>query len=522
VRVARRSLGFIGVALFLLVYGATFGLFGKAFPFVFVLPIGILALLVIWALPDLRSGPVRTLEALFYTFLVAQVIWPSYLALALPGLPEITMARISGAPFAVVLLVCLSTSSRFRRDLGEALAGSPLVWGLFVAFVGIQAMSIFFSAYPLFTLDRFASDQLAWTAIFFGSVYLMAKPGVAMRWVKVMWWMAIVVGLIALWERHLQHVPWANHIPSFLKIDDPRVQEILAGRVRGYGGGYRAESTFAGPIQLGEFLALLMPFIIHLAMTSSSRRTKWAAIVSIPFLSAIVIIANARSGMFGWLISFVLYGAYWGFRRWRFNRNSLLGALIFFGYPVVGVLAILPVFFVGRVRALFWGTGAALSSTDARKEQWALGLPKVLRHPWGYGVGRSGEVVGWASPGGIMSIDTYYLTVLVDYGVVGFVVYFGMFLLAIFEVLRLVLTRVLGDDEEAWLIVPAAIAMASFVIIKSVFSQEDNHSIVFMILGMIVALSSRLKTVETPAIASSAARGSRAIGQVRRPVLARG
>jgi O-Antigen ligase len=522
VRVARRSVAFGALALFMFVYGAAFGLFGEAFPFVFVVPIGILLLIVIWALPDLKEGPVRTLEVLFFIFLVVQALWPSYLAVAIPGLPAITMVRITGAPFAVVLLMCVSTSRAFRRQLSEALSGAPLVWGLYVAFIAIQGLSILFSPMPLFSIDRFASAQLAWTAIFFGSCYLMAKPGVAMRWVKVMWAMSIVVGLLAIWERHLQHVPWAGHIPGFLKINDERVAEILAGRIRAYGGGYRAESTFAGPIELGEWLAFLMPFILHLAMTSRRRWTRRGAIATIPFLSVIVFIANARSGMFGWLISFILYGAYWGYRRWRFDRTSLFGALVFFGYPLAGLLAILPVFFVGRVRSVFWGTGSALGSTDARKQQWALGWPKVIRHPWGYGIGLDGDVVGWVSPGGFMSIDTYYLSILVEYGFVGFIVYFGIFAMAIFEVVRLVLSKALGEDEEASLVVPAGIAMANFVVIKSVFSQEDNHSIVFMILGMLIALSARLKRSPELALASARAQPRRAVGQVRRPSLARG
>jgi hypothetical protein len=489
---------------------------------VFLIPIALLALLVIWALPDLKTGPVRTLELLFFVFPIAQVIWPAYLVLGIPGLPEISMARITGIPFAVVLLVCVSTSSRFRGVIVDSMKGAPLVSGLYVTFVAIQAVSIFFSAFPLFTLNRFASDQLAWTAIFFGSCYVMAKPGLAMRWVKVLWGIAIFVGVVALWEWPLQHVPWANHLPSFLKIDDPRVQAVITGFVRAYGGGYRVSSTLPGPIQLGEFLALVMPFVIHLAMTSRSRWTRRLAFVSVPFLSIVVVIANTRSGMFGWFISFLLYGIYWVYRRWRSDRSSLTAGLLFYGAPFAAVLAILPIFFVGRVRALFLGTGLALASTDARKEQWALGWPKALSHPWGYGVGRAAEVVGWTAPGGFLSIDSYYLTILVEYGFIGFAVYFGMFLLAIGEVVRLVLSKIPADDEEAWLVVPAGIVMANFVVIKAVFSEEDNHSLVFIILGMLLALCARLKRSPELSVAPSRAQPRRAIGQVRRPSLARG
>lgn len=122
-----------------------------------------------------------------------------------------------------------------------------------------------------------------------------------------------------------------------------------------------------------------------------------------------------------------------------------------------------------------------------------------------------------------MSIDTYYLSVLVDYGFVGFIIYFGIFIAAIFEVARLVISKTLRQaDEEASLIIPAAIAIVNFVVIKSVFSQEDNHSTVFMILGMIIALSARLKRSAEPVAATVSAQPRRAVSHARRPGFARG
>jgi len=41
--------------------------------------------------------------------------------------------------------------------------------------------------------------------------------------------------------------------------------------------------------------------------------------------------------------------------------------------------------------------------------------------------------------------------------------------------------------------IPAGIALVNFFVIKSVFAQSDNHAIVFMILGMVVALLWRLR-----------------------------
>jgi hypothetical protein len=41
---------------------------------------------------------------------------------------------------------------------------------------------------------------------------------------------------------------------------------------------------------------------------------------------------------------------------------------------------------------------------------------------------------------------------------------------------------------------PLAAALTNFFVIKSVFSEEENHAIIFMYVGMIVALGARIKS----------------------------
>ena len=48
-------------------------------------------------------------------------------------------------------------------------------------------------------------------------------------------------------------------------------------------------------------------------------------------------------------------------------------------------------------------------------------------------------------------------------------------------------------DREYTFLVPIGIAMLNFLVIKSVFSEEANHPIVFMYIGMIVALAARIR-----------------------------
>jgi hypothetical protein len=144
--------------------------------------------------------------------------------------------------------------------------------------------------------------------------------------------------------------------------------------------------------------------------------------------------------------------------------------------------------FVGKVRHLVLGNGSGQSSTDARYAQYALGLPKVVQQPFGHGIGQSGIVLGYA-PNGFLTVDTYYITLLLDYGVAGFVVYFSMFGVAIYEASRRSLLHQTEGDETY--LAPLAMALINFVVIKSVFSQPDNHPLVFMMLGAIVAIISK-------------------------------
>ena len=47
--------------------------------------------------------------------------------------------------------------------------------------------------------------------------------------------------------------------------------------------------------------------------------------------------------------------------------------------------------------------------------------------------------------------------------------------------------------HEFNMLVPLAIALVNFFVIKSVFSEEANHAIVFMYMGMIVAIGARIR-----------------------------
>lgn len=145
--------------------------------------------------------------------------------------------------------------------------------------------------------------------------------------------------------------------------------------------------------------------------------------------------------------------------------------------------------FIGRLRNMFWGNGSEQSSTDARVAQLTIGLPKVLSHHQGYGIGMGGETLGFR-PFGRMTIDNYYLSIALEYGVIGFVIFYGMFAAAIYYCASATAKHRFQSRNFGFL-TAIGISLLTFVVIKSSFSEQDNHPLIFMMLGMAMALCAR-------------------------------
>ncbi len=479
-----------------------FGFFyGLTTPFLIkqlVLPIILLALVAVWALPDTKSAPTSALYGLSFAFIIVLFLWPNYLAVALPGLPWITLIRLVGAPLALVLAVSYSMSPDFRAQLKEALNATPLVYKLLVGFVLIQVVTIAFSGQKDHSIQRVINAQLAWTSIYFVSAFVFLKPGRVHRWALVLWMVTVIVCLMGLLEYNISRPSWAAHVPSFLKVEDESVIRSLTGSARSATGKYRVQSTFSTPLGLAEFLALTAPFILHFVMFGKTVATRVAAAATIPMMLYVVIVTDSRLGMVGFLLSFMLYLLLWSSLRWRAHKGSLLAPAIVLAYPAIFALFIAATLFVGRLRNAVWGTGATQASTESRGTQWEMGIPKILKAPWGHGAGTGGDTLGFFSPTGIQTIDTYYLTIGLEYGVIGFVVYYGMLVASTYYAAKY---AVQSPKGELSYFMPAAIALVNFIVIKSVFSQQDSHPLIFMLMGIVTAMVYRA-TREKPDLAA--------------------
>jgi hypothetical protein len=76
--------------------------------------------------------------------------------------------------------------------------------------------------------------------------------------------------------------------------------------------------------------------------------------------------------------------------------------------------------------------------------------------------------------------------------VIGFIAYYGMFVVGIIKGGRALLDA-REDAPEHHYLAPLLISLSNFLVIKSIFSQDSNHPLVFMMLAMVLALIWRIR-----------------------------
>jgi O-Antigen ligase len=493
----RPALGPVAIGVWLALLGVACGVYGWLFAFnapqlmlPFAIPPVVFALLLIWSLPAGDYAPTRTLGALFWAFFAAFILWPNYLAIALPGLPWLTLVRIINAPLFVALLICVSVSRPFRTRIAECLKDSPFIWKSLALYIGIATVTLPLAGASIpFAINKFVVLMTTEIATFFLGAYIFLRPGRLEIWVYLLLAMDALLCAVGWWENRLGYVPWVGHIPSFLKIDDPTVNRVLAGFVRAAIDVHRVQSVQTTPLGFAELLGLSSPLALHLAINRYPFVIRVGATAMIPIIIYTIMLTDSRLGYIAMIIGGALYLLLWALVRWREVRGSLFGPAIVMGYPAIFVAILASTLLVHRIRAKVWGDGSQSSSDESRKDQWHMAIPKLTHNPIGHGYGTAGDVLGYTNLDGIPTVDSYYINLLLDTGILGFAIYLAFFLgsawLAAREVMRV------PGERELRMLMPLSVTLVGFVVVKGVLSQDANHPLVYFFVGAIAALIHR-------------------------------
>jgi hypothetical protein len=497
----RNALFFAALIFVSLVYGLLSAIFPVSFYVYLALPIVIIGALVVWSLPDAGRFPSRWIEALFWGFLYAQLIWPNYIALVLPGLPWITINRLVTAPLAAIFLIALSQSKETRAHIKDILGQSRFVVGCFLTLAVIQVLTLPFAPSIGASLNKFIDAQIQWNLVFIISAYVFAQEGRAKKFFTVYPWLITVLVIVAVFEWRKGGVLWAESIPSFLRANDESTQRMLGGAARAATGIYRVQSIFSTSLNFAEVLGLTTPFLIYWIFYARRVLVRILCIAALAPLFWMILRTDSRLGVVGFFVSFIAFTGIYGVRRWVNLKGDIAGPAIVLFYPFATALFLVATLVSGRLGAIVWGNGAQQASNEGRKLQWATAMPKIAEWPFGRGTGSGAETLGMYNPAGILTIDSYFLSMLLEYGVIGFIAWLGMWLGGAAQATRWSFKD--GSDEGRMLPIMAA-WLVSFVVIKGVLSQEDSHGLAYMMLGMVVGMSwraaQRVRQVERPAL----------------------
>ena len=456
--------------------------------FLLGVPVTLCFLVALWLMPDRGYIPLGLMEKNYRVLLVLTVIWPVYLAIVLPGLPWLTPTRISLFTLTIIFLYAVATSGRLRGHIRAVVRSSPPFWAAFFLWQMSLFITLPFSPNVSQSVKMVVTDELRLAEMLFLGCFLFVRRGAGVRTVAWLLVLALVCAIDGFVEARLEYPPWANHIPSFLRVDDSTLSGVLGSQARSADGLYRTRGPFVNSLVFAEYLAICLTFALHWLLSGRTLLLRAAMAVTCFILLAAIIITQSRLGLVGALVGLMIYVPMWAYRRWRVDPISIFGPTILFGAPIVSLALIGVIFSSHTLTMRVLGGGAQQASTEARQTQRRLAVPKVLRNPIGYGRGSSGGVIGFVSPGGVVTVDNHYLSMVIDLGVPGLIGFYGMFLVATWQAIRVYLT---SSDGEVDLAGPLAAVFVIFLVVKSVLSEETNHGLLFLLLGLILALRAR-------------------------------
>jgi O-antigen ligase len=200
-----------------------------------------------------------------------------------------------------------------------------------------------------------------------------------------------------------------------------------------------------------------------------------------------LLVSGSRGGFVSFLVAMPAMLLLWTIRYTKANRASFLPVLMS-ALAMMGTVATMGlILFSGKLSRTIFGGGETAGSTSARFDQFNMALPHIVSNPvTGHGRSTAAELVGFFTPGNpIPTIDSYLITLLVEQGVTGFLLFFGMIGFGVWFAARLYIGN---PDERATLGAPIACSLLAFAVYRIALSQTENHTLMFLMIGLVFAL----------------------------------
>ena len=447
--------------------------------------VAVAAVLLLWVMPDLPLVSPGLIRKAFFVMLIADLSIPYYYTVQFSGLPWISARRLATFALIAPFLVAIAASSNVRRHITGRIQASMLIFICTAGFLVMAALSILTSEIPSDSVSALTEAILSWYVPFFAMIYILRNNDDVVFILKIICVCAVFNTVAGILEFRLQHQFLVDIFPrgmlATLIANNPTLQNLLPSPGNFRNGLYRAASVFVTPLSFGEFEIIVIPIGLFFALHRKSLFEKilgWTVV----FGGVIgIFVSGSRGGWVGIITSVSVFVAFWSIRKAISHKASLAPATAGLAGGIAFLVLIFSVIFVGRVHNLvLGGSGADASSTQARYDQWHVGIPFIKSNPiTGHGFALGGYVIQ-------SSIDSYALSLAVETGIPGLVFFTGLLLLPIWYGLRSYITDI---SESGALAGALACSFIAFTTNKLVLSQRENHMLIFSLLAMVVVLN---------------------------------
>ena len=445
---------------------------------VFIAP---LFIAIVACAPSARAAPKKVALVLLTVGIGLLPLWPVYLHIKLGPLPIITPPRLLLYAATALWLYDMVFSKLRRAQLLVGLRRGGWTSRLVLAMFALSFMSVPFASGRTLAGPEFFRQTIIWFIPFLMAVTYVRRQADLLLVVKAVAAGAVVAGFIAIAEAASGRLLASTLAPLI-----PNDQEWLrvAQQLKIRDGIFRAQASHTHPLSLGEYLAVAAPFAFALAAKARQRRASFLWGIAGLMIVVGALLTNSRGALLALLVAAGACGLIVTLRALRHESANRFRPVA--GLAMAALLCVSPLLAAAAYKTVTGaGTVSASNSSQGRIDQIDQAVPKIMKRPiGGYGAGRATRVLGYW--GRTLTIDNYYLSLALDFGIPGPIVFLSIFLCMGHAALR----RSRSAPNELAAIYVAFFALcAVFAISRGINSLTANLGLLYPLIGAFVGAS---------------------------------
>lgn len=447
------------------------------------------AIILAWGLrAKPNKVPDRHVFGLMMLIVMLSVAWPRYVFFSAGSLPKVNPQTLSVmAGLGLVFLFSIYSPNFSKRFVDSAKSGGAiflwaiiwLIWRFFANFLG---------EYPIISTFDYLRETLYLSSFLIFGVVISSYDDGPKKMLHLILLVALFVGLAGLVEAFQQK----NMFVGFASQDsEGDLTKIIAGiaseKIRS--GAYRAQSTFDHPIVFAQFFAALMPMALYGVLYEKKRLWRFLSFIIIPITLLVILKSGSRAGIVSFATAAGFLGVLFWFRAIVHGRISKFVAMLALPFLVVAIA-----FATYALQELAVGSSQVESSSSTvRMIMINSGIDALWESPlWGFGQGMALSKAGVVNTVGLATIDNYLLTLAIDSGYIGLMLFLVLMVTFGFKGFKYAVTN--KGDDGMFVGVCVAGALALFTTF-SILSIPNNMTFLWLLITATFPYINQNKTV---------------------------